>query len=232
LNKVWLNLPRQTKAIFDFSRGTTPLIDCCECSRLVEYRRQTAIRYPHYYNKPVLPWGKPQSRLLIVGLAPGKHGANASGFPFCGDASGELLFKVLHQTGFSNRAQVDRAEPGSILNECCITNAVKCLPPQNRPSAKELQNCSYFLGVELAALAEGAVIVALGRLAHQAIIKTLGLRQKDYSFAHGAVHAVRGTNRLLDSYHCSRYNTQTGRLSERMLRDVFEHAAQLIKHNP
>jgi len=227
-----LNLPRQTTEISDFSRGSTPLIDCCECSRLVEYRLHTAIQYPHYHNKPVLPWGNPQSSLLIVGLAPGKHGANATGYPFVGDASGELLFKVLHQTGFSSHAQAEPDDPDFALNNCRISNAVKCLPPQNRPTTAELQTCSRYLDLELASLVDGAVIVALGRLAHQSIIKTLGLRHKDFTFAHGAVHCLNNTKMLLNSYHCSRYNTQTGRLSERMLRDVFEHAAQLVKQSP
>ena len=163
--------------------------------------------FPDYWNQPVPPGGRQNSSLLIVGLAPGLHGANRTGKPFTGDASGELLFSVLEAVGI--RAEVE------------ITNAVKCLPPKNLPNAREVNNCQRFL---IEDLQDRSVILALGGVAHKAVITAFGLRQKNFVFGHERVHDIDGVV-LVDSYHCSRYNTQTGRLTEPMFRSVVELAA-------
>ena len=185
--------------------------------------------HPQYHNQPVAPWGAADAHLLIVGLAPGKHGANATGYPFTGDASGELLFRVLHRTGFSSHSRPAPVDTTFRLNGCRITNAVKCLPPGNKPAGDEIRQCGDYLLRELQSMVEPGVIVALGRLAHGAIIRTLGLRQVDFPFAHGMHHNLDNSVTLLDSYHCSRYNTQTGRLTESMLFEVFRRAADLAR---
>jgi len=164
--------------------------------------------FEDYWNRPVPPSGDPQAPLLIVGLAPGKQGANRTGRPFVGDASGALLFGVLESLGIQDRVR--------------ITNAVKCLPMANHPNAAEVNNCQRFLAAELTT---AAVILVLGGIAHRAAVKALGCRQVDFPFAHGAVHHLANCV-LIDSYHCSRYNTQTGRLTEAMFRDVVESAAR------
>ncbi len=162
---------------------------------------------PDYWNQPVPPSGPTESRLLIVGLAPGKHGANRTGLPFTGDASGDLLFSVLDELGLRDKIRV--------------TNVVKCLPVANLPNANEITNCQRFLVPELDS---GLTLLCLGGVSHRATIRALGHRQKDFAFGHGRVHTV-ATNILVDSYHCSRYNTQTGRLTQAMFRDVVELAA-------
>ena len=162
---------------------------------------------PDYWNRPVPPSGDPGAGLLIVGLAPGKHGANRTGVPFKGDAAGVLLFSTLNEL--------------ALMDKVCITNAVKCLPVANLPNTREIDNCRRFLAVELE---PPRVILALGGIAHRAVLKALGLHQSHHPFSHGAVHEL-APQVLVDSYHCSRYNTQTGRLTEGMFRDVVELAA-------
>ena len=200
---------------------------CRACPRLVTYLAEIRQQFPHYHCRPVTAFGDQSARFLIVGLAPGKHGANATGIPFTGDAAGELLYRTLHDFGYSNLAEA-RADGSLQLDGCRITNAVKCLPPQNKPSSAEIGQCNEFLAEELAALPAHSVVLALGRIAHQAIVRGLTLRQVDYPFAHAAQHQLTPVIQLLDSYHCSRYNTQTRRLTEPMFRDIFTQVQRLL----
>ena len=198
--------------------------DCRECDRLATFLDDVNGRYPDYYCRPVPPFGDSGARFLIVGLAPGMHGANATGRPFTGDHAGILLYQMLHKYGFSSRDHSDSADDGLELTDCRITNAVKCLPPDNKPVGAEINTCNAFLANELRALPNDAVVMALGGIAHRAIVKALGLRQADYRFGHAALHDL-GDFQMLDSYHCSRYNTNTGRLTETMFCDVFTQVA-------
>lgn len=195
--------------------------DCRRCPRLAGFLDQLRLRHPDYHCRPVPPFGDPSPALLIVGLAPGLHGANASGRPFTGDHAGILLYDTLHRYGFSNRRHSVSATDGLRLHDCRITNAVKCLPPENKPTGAEIRHCNRFLARELAALRADAQILALGTVAHRAVLRALGLRQGDYGFTHGAEHALPDGRLLIDCYHCSRYNTQTGRLTEAMFHAVF-----------
>ena len=203
-------------------------LDCRRCPRLAVFLDGVKTQYPDYHARPVPPFGDPEARLLVVGLAPGMHGANASGRPFTGDYAGILLYQTLHRHGFASRPESVAADDGLELYDCRITNAVKCLPPQNKPIGVEINSCRDFLAVELAGLPESAVIVALGSIAHKSVVAALGLRQKDFAFGHAAEHALPGGMSLLDSYHCSRYNTQTRRLTEPMFDAVFARARQLL----
>ena len=201
--------------------------DCRECDRLATFLDEVNARYPDYYCKPVPPFGDPGARFLIVGLAPGMHGANATGRPFTGDHAGILLYQMLHKYGFSSRAHSEASDDGLELTDCRITNAVKCLPPDNKPVGAEINTCNSFLANELHALPADAVVMALGGIAHRAIIKAMGLRQADYKFGHAALHDL-GDFQVLDSYHCSRYNTNTGRLTEAMFDAIFATARELL----
>jgi len=200
---------------------------CRRCPRLVAYLEETGARHPDYHSAPVAPFGDPRARLLIVGLAPGLHGANASGRPFTGDHAGLLLYATLHRFGFASRPVSAHARDGLELYDCRITNAVKCVPPGNKPVGDEVNSCNGFLATELRGLPDGAVILALGSIAHRACLRALGKRQTAHPFAHGAEHRL-GTRRLLDSYHCSRYNTQTRRLTAEMFAAVFDRARHLV----
>ncbi len=195
---------------------------CQRCPRLAAHLAEVRRDFPAYHGRPVAPFGDADPGLLIVGLAPGLHGANATGRPFTGDFAGILLYKTLYEYGFSNRDSAVSRDDGLRLRHCRITNAVKCLPPQNKPTGREIATCNAYLAGEIAALRDGAVILALGTIAHQAVLRALGLKQKDYPFGHGAEHALPARRWLIDSYHCSRYNTQTGRLTEAMFREVFD----------
>ena len=195
--------------------------ECRRCERLATFLDEVRAKYPDYFAKPVPSFGDPQARLLVVGLAPGMHGANATGRPFTGDHAGVLLYETLHQFGFASQAEAIAANDGLELLDCRITNAVRCLPPQNKPIGSEINTCNDFLKTELDSLAPGAIILVLGGVAHRAVLKALSLRQADYKFAHGAEFALPGDLRLISSYHCSRYNTQTRRLTPAMFADVF-----------
>ena len=189
------------------------LLECQRCPRLADHRQRQKALFPAYHCRPVAATGTRSARLLIVGLAPGLHGANATGVPFSGDASGRFLFAALHRFGYA-----EAAVGGSRLVDCRITNAVKCLPPANRPTAVEIATCNDYLAAEIAQLPRGGVLLALGAIAHRAVLRALGLRPVDFRFAHAAEHALPDGRRLLDSYHCSRYNVNTGRLD----RDGFD----------
>ena len=211
-----------------------PLTDfdasCRACPRLARFLDDTNERYPDYHCRPVAPFGAPDARFLIVGLAPGMHGANRTGRPFTGDHAGILLYQMLHKHGFSTRDHSEAADDGLKLLDCRITNAVKCLPPDNKPVGAEINECNLFLANELDTLPADAVVMALGGIAHRAIIKALGLRQADFKFGHAAVHDV-GPFRLLDSYHCSRYNTNTRRLTEEMFDGIFADVRELLDNS-
>ncbi|MGA8260632.1 MAG: uracil-DNA glycosylase [Arenicellales bacterium] len=201
---------------------------CRRCARLAEFLRAVANEHPTYHCAPVAPFGDPDARLLIVGLAPGKHGANASGRPFTGDYAGILLYRTLHRFGFATRPESHSADDGLALRDCRITNAVKCLPPENKPLNSEVINCNRFLRSEIEQSRADLVILALGVLAHRAVLRALDLRQSGFRFAHAARHELPAGRTLVDSYHCSRYNTQTGRLTEAMFAQVFDRVRQLL----
>ena len=202
--------------------------NCRRCKRLASFLDSVRQEYPDYHARPVAPVGDDDPRLLIVGLAPGMHGANATGRPFTGDYAGILLYKMLHEFGFSNQPVSTHRDDGLVLHDCRITNAVKCLPPQNKPLGDEIKLCNSYLETELQQLREGALILALGTVAHNAVLRALGLRAAAFPFAHGREHELSQERHLIDSYHCSRYNTQTRRLTETMFRDIFERIRQRL----
>lgn len=197
------------------------LHDCVACSRLAGFLAEVREKHPDYHARPVPPFGDPKARLLIVGLAPGMHGANRTGRPFTGDYAGILLYETLHRFGFGSRPESVCRDDGLELTDCRITNAVKCLPPANKPEPAEIRGCNRFLADELAASPEVRVILALGQIAHKAVLMAFGLKQGACTFGHGARHELPGGRILLDSYHCSRYNTQTRRLTTADFHDVF-----------
>ncbi len=203
-------------------------INCRRCDRLAEFLDGVQAEHPDYHARPVAPFGDPNAHLLIVGLAPGMHGANATGRPFTGDHAGILLYRTLHEFGFGTKPVSVSRDDGLELRDCRITNAVKCLPPQNKPLPAEIKCCNDFLKVELERLPPNTVILALGRIAHDAVLRALAKRAKDYVFGHAAEHTLDKGLTLLDSYHCSRYNTQTRRLTEDMFRAVFTRARALL----
>ena len=198
---------------------------CTQCPRLAGFLDEVRQREPEYFAKPVPSFGETGSPLLIVGLAPGMHGANRTGRPFTGDYAGILLYSTLYEFGFATSGKpldaAGRANPELVLQACRITNAVRCLPPQNKPEPAEVRQCNPYLADELAALPQEAAVLVLGTVAHNAVLRALGLKAKDHAFAHGAQHALPNGLKLYDSYHCSRYNTQTRRLTEAMFHDVF-----------
>lgn len=201
---------------------------CTRCPRLARFLSDVRAEYPGYYAKPVPPFGVGKARLLIVGLAPGMHGANATGRPFTGDYAGILLYKTLHRYGFASAPESRSADDKLKLINCRITNAVKCLPPANKPTGAEIRNCNIYLQSELLTLPADAVVLALGRIAHDAVVRATGGRPRDFVFGHGAQHDLENGGTLLDSYHCSRYNTQTRRLTEAMFARVIAQAAKLV----
>lgn len=195
-------------------------IDCRLCPRLSAHLAEVRREHPDYHARPVPAFGDPHPGLLIVGLAPGMHGANRTGRPFTGDHAGILLYDTLHRFGFGSQALAVSPDDGLELKGCRITNAVKCLPPENKPLPAEVRTCNGYLRTELQALAPPAVL-ALGTVAHQAVLRALDCRIAGFPFAHGARHRLRPDLLLFDSYHCSRYNTQTRRLTPEMFREIF-----------
>jgi len=202
---------------------------CQLCPRLAGFRSEQKARFPGYHCLPVAGFGAPEPRLLIVGLAPGLHGANATGRPFTGDASGQVLFQTLHKFGFANGPDSRARDDDMRLLDCRITNAVKCVPPQNRPSGDEIKRCNPYLRDEILPLHAGSIVLALGVIAHRAVLRTLNLRQSELRFQHLAEHSLPGGRQLIDSYHCSRYNFNTGRLSRDMFEQVFERIVALMR---
>jgi uracil-DNA glycosylase family 4 len=199
---------------------TEPDHNCPLCPRLAAFREAARAREPDWFNSPVPSFGDPAARLLIVGLAPGLQGANRTGRPFTGDFAGELLYATLLEYGFAKGKYQARPDDGLTLLDCQISNAVRCVPPQNKPLPLEINTCRQFLLATIETMPRLRAIVALGRVAHDSMLKTLGLRSSAAPFAHGAAHQA-GALRLYDSYHCSRYNTNTGVLTPQMFRNVF-----------
>jgi uracil-DNA glycosylase family 4 len=199
---------------------TEPDKNCPLCPRLAAFRAEARAREPAWHNAPVASFGDPNARVLIVGLAPGLQGANRTGRPFTGDYAGDLLYSTLLDYGFARGKYEARPDDGLTLVDCRISNAVRCVPPQNKPLPAEINTCRPFLAATMATMPRVAAIVMLGRIAHDTTLKALGLKAVAAPFAHGAVHKA-GNIRLYDSYHCSRYNTNTGVLTPKMFRDVF-----------
>lgn len=198
--------------------------DCPLCPRLLIFRSANRQKEPGWFNGAVASFGQenaPSARLLMVGLAPGLKGANRTGRPFTGDFAGDLLYETLIAFGFARGRYEARPDDGLVLIDCLISNAVRCVPPENKPTPAEISTCRPFLTERIAALPHLAAIVALGRIAHDSTLTALGARKVSFPFAHGARHAVRPGLALFDSFHCSRYNTNTGRLTPDMFRAVF-----------
>jgi len=195
--------------------------DCARCPRLVEFRRHQRATEPTWHNAPVPSFGSLDARLLIVGLAPGLRGANRTGRPFTGDYAGDLLYATLAKFGFASGSYAARADDGLALADCRITNAVHCVPPENKPETSEIAACNGFLADEIAGMPRLKTIVALGAIAHGAVLSALAQRKSAYPFKHGTVHTLQSGLLLADSYHCSRYNTNTRVLTTAMFEAVF-----------
>ncbi len=207
---------------------SAPGADCTLCPRLAGFRNDNRAQLPAHFNAPVPSFGHPAARLLVVGLAPGLNGANKTGRPFTGDYAGDLLYATLCKFGFATGTYAARPDDGLTLNDCRITNAVRCVPPQNKPTGPEAKTCRPFLVDELTAKPAPSVIFALGQVAHVNILSALGLRRAAHPFGHAAIHDLPGGRTLVDSYHCSRYNTNTGRLTEAMFHDAFAKAKAAV----
>ena len=200
--------------------AVNPQRDCPTCPRLVNFREKQRAAHGEWFNAPVPSFGDPDARLLIVGLAPGLQGANRTGRPFTGDFAGDLLYGTLLKFGFAKGAFKARPDDGLTLTDTLITNAVRCVPPENKPTPAEIKCCNAYLGRQIKALPRLQAIVALGRVAHDATLLAMGRTRARHAFGHGAVHAFDGVT-LYDSYHCSRYNTNTGVLTPAMFEAVF-----------
>lgn len=213
-----------------------PSKDCPLCPRLVAFRHEARASEPGWFNAPVPTFGPTNARLLIVGLAPGLRGANRTGRPFTGDFAGDLLYATLCESGLANGGYARSPDDGLTLVNCTITNAVRCVPPQNKPSPNEITTCRQFLTAQIGCLADLRIIVALGRIAHESVVRALGGKLADFPFAHGRRHVLRSAGSMLalhDSYHCSRYNTSTRVLTEAMFKDVFARVkAELDETRP
>jgi uracil-DNA glycosylase family 4 len=204
--------------------ASDPKSDCRLCPRLAAFRRKNGLDHPTYVNAPVPPFGLEDAPLLIVGLAPGLHGANRTGRPFTGDWAGDLLFATLTEAGLARGLYAERADDGLVLAGCRIVNAVRCVPPQNKPLPIEIKTCNAFLKAEISAHRARAFL-ALGIIAHDAVLMALGVKKSAYRFQHAAKHELPDGRQLIDSYHCSRYNTNTGVLTP----DMFRTAVALAK---
>jgi uracil-DNA glycosylase family 4 len=208
--------------------ATAPPHDCGRCPRLARFRAEHRTAYPEWFNAPVPSFGPPDAQLLIVGLAPGLRGANRTGRPFTGDYAGDLLYATLTKFGLAHGLYDRRADDGLMLCDCRIANAVRCVPPENKPLPAEITTCRPYFQHELSGLPQLKVLLALGQIAHQQVLAALGLRQAAYRFAHGTIHALPSGLQLADSYHCSRYNTNTGRLTAEMFEAVFAKLLPLL----
>jgi uracil-DNA glycosylase family 4 len=209
-----------------------PPRDCSLCPRLVAFRHDNAAAHPDWFNGAVPSFGPDTAGLLIVGLAPGLKGANRTGRPFLGDYAGEFLYPTLLKTGLA-RGRHDPSKPeGLELVDCMITNAVRCVPPQNKPKPDEIRRCRQFLIGRMDALPNLRALLALGRIAHDSLVDAFALKKRDFPFAHGARHALPSGLILFDSYHCSRQNTNTGRLTAAMFETVVCEAAAATRHTP
>ena len=208
-----------TRSIIATADG--PPLDCDLCPRLVAYREANAVTWPDWYNAPVRSFGPLDAQLLIVGLAPGVKGANRTGRPFTGDYAGDLLYQTLGRFGFATGTYDKHPDDGVTLTDCRIANGVRCVPPENKPVGAEINACRPFLVAEIEAMKNLKVILALGGISHNTTLSTLGERRASYKFAHCGMHDLTNGLKLANSYHCSRYNTNTRRLTEEMFEDVF-----------
>ena len=199
-----------------------PPYDCDLCPRLHQFLKDLRVSHPDYHNGPVPSFGDPDPKLLIVGLAPGMHGANRTARPFTGDWAGDLLYSSLEKFGLSDGTYDAHADDGLILKSVQITNAVRCLPPQNKPVGAECAACRPFLTDQIRSLPSLKAIMTLGKISHDNTVRALGLRLKDYPFGHHKIYEVERGIKLISSYHCSRYNTNTKRLTEEMFHSVFQ----------
>lgn len=206
-----------------------PMHSCQICPRLAQFRQENQEKYPDKFNAPVPSFGPTNAELLIVGLAPGLKGANFTGRPFTGDFAGDLLYSTIDKYGFSKGEFKARADDGLELINCRITNAVRCLPPENKPTGDEINNCRPFFTTQIEAMPNLKIILALGLIAHNTILKTYGEKLSAHKFAHNAVHPLGNDLMLIDSYHCSKYNTSTKRLTEEMFHQVFEKITAYLK---
>ena len=205
-----------------------PNKNCSKCRRLYNFRKKNQSNNPDWFNAPVPTFGELSSSLLIVGLAPGLQGANKTGRPFTGDYAGDLLYKTINKFNFSKGKYAGTIDDSLKLKDCTITNAVRCVPPQNKPISEEINNCNNFLKKTIEIHKNLKVIIALGLIAHKSIISALNLKQKLYKFKHGNKHKIDNLI-LIDSYHCSRYNTNTGRLNQEMFEEIFFEAKKELK---
>jgi uracil-DNA glycosylase family 4 len=208
--------------------NSEPPLDCALCPRLVALREECRVEHPDWWNAPVPSFGDPEARIAIVGLAPGKQGANRTGRPFTGDDAGDLLFAMLAKFGLSEGAYERRADDGLRLNGVIILNAGKCLPPENKPLPEEIRNCRTYLKSATQQLPNARIYIALGQIAHQSTVKALGGKLPKTRFAHLAEHRMPSGKIVIDSYHCSRYNQNTGRLTAEMFEAVFARALALV----
>jgi len=206
--------------------------DCQHCPRLAAFRDANRAKWPDWHNAPVRSFGPRDAAVLIVGLAPGLRGANRTSRPFTGDFAGQLLYPTLLKFGFATGSYGEDADDGLVLAGCRITNAVRCVPPQNKPVGAEINACRPYLLAEIEAMTRLRIILTLGTVAHASVIRALGLRQKDWRFGHGSFHELPSGHMLANSYHCSRYNTNTGRLTEAMFHDVFDALARAYRNSP
>jgi len=206
---------------------TQPPHDCPLCPRLVAFRHEAQRLHPDWHNNPVRYWGDDAARLIIIGLAPGMNGANRTGRPFTGDYAGDLLYATLKKVGLATGEYEQRPDDSLKLHRTLIANAVACVPPQNKPTTEEITTCRQFIGKRLAEQKPIAYL-ALGRIAHDQLLVALGEKRARHPFRHGAEHELSGGVRLFDSYHCSRYNTNTGVLTTEMFEDVVGRAAKFI----
>ena len=232
LTQISVRKPTATSAGLWPSDGEIFDRTCTLCPRLAKFLAQARIEEPEYYNAPVAPFGDPQARLVLVGLAPGFHGANASGRPFTGDHAGVLLYRTLHRYGFASKPVSIARDDGLKLIDCRITNSVKCVPPENKPLPVEIRTSTRYVKAETRPFKKGTLLLALGSVGHNALLRALELKPTPFKFAHAAEHELPGGLTLIDSYHCSRYNTQTGRLTEAMFEAVFARARQLLDARP
>ena len=215
----------------DNNHLSEPAVDCVICDRLKLFRDDNRTKEPHWHNAPVASFGNKASRLLIVGLAPGLKGANRTGRPFTGDFAGDLLYGSLLKFGFAAGTYAAAASDGLQLLDCRITNAVRCVPPQNKPTPSEIKNCRSFLGATLREMGDVRAVLALGRIAHDSVLSALNRRKVEFPFAHGRQHAFDERVSLFDSYHCSRYNTNTGVLTVEMFHAVFAGITDYLGRN-
>jgi uracil-DNA glycosylase len=226
----------KTTATADLFTGTRPPKgkrtdsydpDCTACPRLAEFLAESHHRYPGYFCRPVPSFGASAPRIVIVGLAPGMHGANRTGRPFTGDYAGVLLYETLYELGLATRSESVSADDPLELRNARIVNAVKCVPPENKPTPDEIRRCNAYLQTELRELSSVKVVLALGRIAHDAVVVSQGLKRSHFPFGHGREHELDAKRRLIDSYHCSRYNTSTKVLTEPMFKKVVGRACEL-----